>query len=290
MSMRQFKSSQHITGRSSVSVINYLRDVNRYPMATIEEEVQLAQAIRRGGKEGERARQRLIEANLRFVITVANQYRQHNMELADLISEGNIGLIKAAERFDDTRGFKFVSYAVWWIRQSIQQAISEQEQIIRMPLNQQGLQQMYNLLLNETMQTEQRRPTAEEFAAFAGIDIKKAEDTLNGFLATVSMDAPIREDADMTIVDNLSSGNRSDQMMERESMKNDLHKLLLLSLTKKERAIISRTYGLNGQEETLGDVGLDMGLSRERVRQIKENALRKIRFSAHKDTLAQYLG
>lgn len=290
MSMRQFKSSQHITGRSSVSVINYLRDVNRYPMATIEEEVQLAQAIRRGGKEGERARQRLIEANLRFVITVANQYRQHNMELADLISEGNIGLIKAAERFDDTRGFKFVSYAVWWIRQSIQQAISEQEQIIRMPLNQQGLQQMYNLLLNETMQTEQRRPTAEEFAAFAGIDIKKAEDTLNGFLATVSMDAPIREDADMTIGDNLSSGNRSDQMMERESMKNDLHKLLLLSLTKKECAIISRTYGLNGQEETLADVGLDMGLSRERVRQIKEKALRKIRLSAHKDTLAQYLG
>ena len=288
--MRQFKSSQHITGRSSVSVINYLRDVNRYPMATIEEEVQLAQAIRRGGKEGERARQRLIEANLRFVITVANQYRQHNMELADLISEGNIGLIKAAERFDDTRGFKFVSYAVWWIRQSIQQAISEQEQIIRMPLNQQGLQQMYNLLLNETMQTEQRRPTAEEFAAFAGIDIKKAEDTLNGFLATVSMDAPIRKDADMTIGDNLSSGNRSDQMMERESMKNDLHKLLLLSLTKKEHAIISRTYGLNGQEETLDDVGLDMGLSRERVRQIKEKALRKIRLSAHKDTLAQYLG
>lgn len=290
MSMRQFKSSQHITGRSSVSVINYLRDVNRYPMATIEEEVQLAQAIRRGGKEGERARQRLIEANLRFVITVANQYRQHNMELADLISEGNIGLIKAAERFDDTKGFKFVSYAVWWIRQSIQQAISEQEQIIRMPLNQQGLQQMYNLLLNETMQTEQRRPTAEEFAAFAGIDIKKAEDTLNGFLATVSMDAPIREDADMTIGDNLSSGNRSDQMMERESMKNDLHKLLLLSLTKKECAIISRTYGLNGQEETLADVGLDMGLSRERVRQIKEKALRKIRLSAHKDTLVQYLG
>ena len=290
MSMRQFKSSQHITGRSSVSVINYLLDVNRYPMATIEEEVQLAQAIRRGGKEGDRARQRLIEANLRFVITVANQYRQHNMELADLISEGNIGLIKAAERFDDTRGFKFVSYAVWWIRQSIQQAISEQEQIIRMPLNQQGLQQMYNLLLNETMQTEQRRPTAEEFADFAGIDIKKAEDTLNGFLATVSMDAPIREDADMTIGDNLSSGNRSDQMMERESMKNDLHKLLLLSLTKKECAIISRTYGLNGQEETLGDVGLDMGLSRERVRQIKEKALRKIRLSAHKYTLAQYLG
>ena len=290
MSMRQFKSSQHITGRSSVSVINYLRDVNRYPMATIEEEVQLAQAIRRGGKEGVRARQRLIEANLRFVITVANQYRQHNMELADLISEGNIGLIKAAERFDDTRGFKFVSYAVWWIRQSIQQAISEQEQIIRMPLNQQGLQQMYNLLLNETMQTEQRRPTAEEFAAFAGIDIKKAEDTLNGFLATVSMDAPIRKDADMTIGDNLSSGNRSDQMMERESMKNDLHKLLLLSLTKKEHAIISRIYGLNGQEETLADVGLDMGLSRERVRQIKEKALRKIRLSAHKDTLAQYLG
>ena len=288
--MRQFKSSQHITGRSSVSVNNYLRDVNRYPMATLEEEVQLAQAIRRGGKEGERARQRLIEANLRFVITVANQYRQNNMELADLISEGNIGLIKAAERFDDTRGFKFVSYAVWWIRQAILQAVSEQGQTIRMPLNLQGLRQMYNLLLNETMQTEQRKPTAEEFAAFADIDVVKAEAAISHILTTVSMDTPINEESDMTLGDNLPSGSRSDQLVEMESLKSDLSKVLHQLLNNKEYIIVSRTYGLNGQEESLADVGTDMGLTRERVRQIKEKALRKIRLSAHKYTLAQYLG
>ena len=288
--MRQFKSSQHITGRSSVSVNNYLRDVNRYPMATLEEEVQLAQAIRRGGKEGERARQRLIEANLRFVITVANQYRQNNMELADLISEGNIGLIKAAERFDDTRGFKFVSYAVWWIRQAILQAVSEQGQTIRMPLNLQGLRQMYNLLLNETMQTEQRKPTAEEFAVFADIDVEKAEAIINRILTTVSMDTPIHEESDMTLGDNLPSGSRSDQLVEMESLKSDLSKVLHQLLNNKEYIIVSRTYGLNGQEESLADVGTDMGLTRERVRQIKEKALRKIRLSAHKYTLAQYLG
>ena len=288
--MRQFKCSQHITGRSTVSVNNYLRDVNRYPMATLEEEVQLAQAIRKGGKEGERAKRRLVEANLRFVITVANQYRQNSLELADLISEGNIGLIKAAERFDDTRGFKFVSYAVWWIRQAIQQAISEQGRIIRMPLNQQALQQMYNLLLNETLQTEQRKPTAEEFAAFAGIDIKKAEATLNGMLLTTSMDAPVSEDADIAIGDILTSGSNSDWQVERESLQSDLHQVLDLLLDTKEYVIICRTYGLGGEEESLETVSTEMGLSRERVRQIRERAISKIRKSTHKNQLAQYLG
>ena len=290
MSMRQFKSSQHITGRSTVSVNNYLRDVNRYPMATLEEEIQLAQAIRKGGKEGERAKRRLVEANLRFVITVANQYRQNSLELADLISEGNIGLIKAAERFDDTRGFKFVSYAVWWIRQAIQQAISEQGRVIRMPLNQQALQQMYNLLLNETLQTEQRKPTAEEFAAFAGINIKKAEATLNGMLLTTSMDAPVSEDADITIGDILTSGSNSDWQVERESLQSDLHQVLDLLLDTKEYVIICRTYGLGGQEVSLEAVSTEMGLSRERVRQIRERAISKIRKSTHKNQLAQYLG
>ena len=290
MLIRQFKSSQHITGRCSVSVNNYLRDVNRYPMATLEEEVQLAQAIRRGGKEGECAKRRLVEANLRFVITVANQYHQNNMELADLISEGNIGLIKAAERFDDTRGFKFVSYAVWWIRQAILQAVSEVGQTIRMPLNQQGLRQMYNLLLNETMQTEQRKPTAEEFAAFAGIDIVKAEATISHILTTVSMDTPISEESDVTLGDNLPSESRSDQLVERESLKSDLSKVLHQLLSNREYIIVSRTYGLDGQEESLADVGADMGLTRERVRQIREKAILKIRKSRYKNKLAQYLG
>ena len=259
-------------------------------MATLEEEVQLAQAIRKGGKEGERAKRRLVEANLRFVITVANQYRQNSLELADLISEGNIGLIKAAERFDDTRGFKFVSYAVWWIRQAIQQAISEQGRVIRMPLNQQALQQMYNLLLNETLQTEQRKPTAEEFAAFAGIDIKKAEATLNGMLLTTSMDAPVSEDADITIGDILTSGSNSDWQVERESLQSDLHQVLDLLLDTKEYIIICRTYGLGAEEESLETVSTEMGLSRERVRQIRERAISKIRKSTHKNQLAQYLG
>ena len=259
-------------------------------MATMEEEVQLAQAIRCGGREGERARQRLIEANLRFVVTVANQYHQHSMDLADLISEGNIGLIKAAERFDDTRGFKFVSYAVWWIRQAILQAVSEQGQTIRMPLNQQGLRQMYNLLLNETMQTEQRKPTTEEFAVFADIDLKKAKDVLNDILLTVSMDTPVSEDSELTLGDNLPSGSRSDQLVERESLKSDLRKVLFQLLTNKEYIIISRTYGLNGQEESLAAVGTDMGLTRERVRQIREKAILKIRKSRYKNKLAQYLG
>jgi RNA polymerase primary sigma factor len=259
-------------------------------MATLEEEVQLAQAIRDGGKEGESARQRLIEANLRFVITVANQYHQHSMDLADLISEGNIGLIKAAERFDDTRGFKFVSYAVWWIRQAILQAVSEQGQTIRMPLNQQGLRQTYNLLVNETMQTEQRKPTAEEFAAFADIDVERAEATINGILATISMDTPIGEESDMTLGDNLPSGSRSDQLLEQESMKSDLSKVLSQLLTNKEYTIISRTFGLSGQEESLAAVGTDMGMTRERVRQIREKAILKIRKSSHKNKLAQYLG
>jgi RNA polymerase primary sigma factor len=259
-------------------------------MATLEEEVQLAQTIRCGGKEGKCARQRLIEANLRFVITIANQYHQHNMDLADLISEGNIGLIKAAERFDNTRGFKFVSYAVWWIRQAILQAVSEVGQTIHMPLNQQGLRQMYNLLLNETMQTEQRKPTAEEFADFADIDIVKAESAISHILTTVSMDTPISEESDMTMGDNRPSESRSDQLVERESLKSDLSKVLHQLLSNREYIIVSRTYGLNGQEESLADVGTDMGLTRERVRQIRETAILKIRKSRNKNQLAQYLG
>ena len=149
--MRQFKNTKNITERSNISVNNYLKEVSRYPMATVDEEVTLAQRIRQGGKKAEKARQRLVEANLRFVISVANQYHQHNMDLSDLISEGNIGLIKAAERFDDTRGFKFISYAVWWIRQSISSAICENGRIIRLPLSQQALINMYSILLKETM-------------------------------------------------------------------------------------------------------------------------------------------
>ena len=175
MSIRQFKTTQSITERNSLSMEKYLRDVSHRQVVSQEEEVKLARAIRRGGAEGELAKQQLIEANLRFVITVAKQYSQTNMELADIISEGNIGLIKAAERFDETRGIKFISYAVWWIRQAIQQAVSEQGQTVRMPQHIVTLQNIYSQLFNKTMQAEQRRPTAEEVADYAGIDSKQAE-------------------------------------------------------------------------------------------------------------------
>src|SRR5574344_1867192 len=173
MTMKQFKSKQHIMDRTATSINYYLRDVNRYPMANIEEEVSLAQAIHRGGKEAEHARARLVEANLRFVITVANLYQQKNIELADLISEGNIGLIKAAERFDETRGFKFISYAVWWIRQSILQAIAEQSRIVRLPLNQVGSLNKINHEINKFEQENQRRPSVSELSDAIKLDEDK---------------------------------------------------------------------------------------------------------------------
>ena len=252
--MRQFKNTKNITERSNISVNNYLKEVSRYPLITVDEEVILTQKIRQGGKEAEKARQRLVEANLRFVISVANQYHQHNMDLSDLISEGNIGLIKAAERFDETRGFKFISYAVWWIRQSISSTIYENGRIIRLPLNQQALLNMYSILLKETMQTEQRKPTTAEFAEFANISENKAGILIEQTAKTLSMDA-----------------------------------ILNHILSAKEKEILMRSFGINCKEEGLEEIGFSLGLSRERVRQIREKALCKIRRSNKIGILAQYI-
>ena len=287
--MRQFKNTKKITERNNISVNNYLKEVNRYPMATVDEEVILAQKIRQGGIEADKARQRLVEANLRFVISVANQYHQHNMDLSDLISEGNIGLIKAAERFDETRGFKFISYAVWWVRQSISSTIYENGRIIRLPLNQQALLNMYSILLKETMQTEQRKPTTAEFAEFANISENKAGILIEQTAKTLSMDDPLSEDTDTSIGDLVSSGSKTDEPLDKESLHQDMTAILNHILSAKEKEILMRSFGINCKEEGLEEIGFAFGLSRERVRQIREKALCKIRRSNKIGILAQYI-
>ena len=287
--MRQFKNTKNNTERSNISVNKYLKEVSRYPLITVDEEVILTQKIRQGGKEAEKARQRLVEANLRFVISVANQYHQHNMDLSDLISEGNIGLIKAAERFDETRGFKFISYAVWWIRQSISSTIYENGRIIRLPLNQQALLNMYSTLLKETMQTEQRKPTTAEFAEFANISENKAGILIEQTAKTLSMDDPLSEDTDTSIGDFVSSGSKTDESLDKESLHQDMTAILNHILSAKEKEILMRSFGINCKEEGLEEIGFAFGLSRERVRQIREKALCKIRRSNKIGILAQYI-
>ena len=287
--MRQFKNTKKITERNNISVNNYLKEVNRYPMATVDEEVTLAQRIRQGGKEADKARQRLIEANLRFVISVANQYHQPNMDLSDIISEGNIGLIKAAELFDDTRGFKFISYAVWWIRQSISSAICENGRAIRLPLNQQALLNKYFILMNKTIQKEQREPTTAEFAEFADISEYKASMLIEQNHKTLSMDAPLSEDTETSVGDLVPSRYRTDDSLDKESLHQDIAAILNHILTAKEREIILRSFGIGCKEEGLEEIGVSLGLSRERVRQIREKALRTIRCSNKIRILAQYI-
>ena len=287
--MRQFKNTKKITERNNISVNNYLKEVNRYPMATVDEEVILAQRIRQGGKEADKARKRLVEANLRFVISVANQYHQPNMDLSDLISEGNIGLIKAAELFDETRGFKFISYAVWWIRQSISSAICENGRAIRLPLNQQALLNKYFILMNKTIQKDQREPTPAEFAEFADISEYKASMLIEQNYKTLSMDAPLSEDTGTSIGDLVSSGSKTDEPLDKESLHQDIAAILNHILTAKEREIILRSFGIGCKEEGLEDIGVSLGLSRERVRQIREKALRTIRRSNKIGRLAQYI-
>ena len=272
--MRQFKNTKKITERNNISVNNYLKEVNRYPMATVDEEVTLAQRIRQGGKEADKARKRLVEANLRFVISVANQYHQPNMDLSDLISEGNIGLIKAAELFDETRGFKFISYAVWWIRQSISSAICENGRAIRLPLNQQALLNKYFILMNKTIQKDQREPTPAEFAEFADISEYKASMLIEQNYKTLSMDAPLSEDTGTSIGDLVSSGSKTDEPLDKESLHQDIAAILNHILTAKEREIILRSFGIGCKEEGLEDIGVSLGLSRERVRQIIAKLLR----------------
>lgn len=245
-------------------------------MISIDEEIELAQIIRKGGRAGERAKNRLVEANLRFVVSVAKQYQHQGLTLTDLIDEGNIGLIKAAERFDETRGFKFISYAVWWVRQSILQAIAEQSRIVRLPLNQVGSLNKVNQEINKFEQENLRRPSVQEISDRTGVDEDKIAQSMMASGHHVSIDAPFgSDDDDNAMVDVMSSGDdsRTDKGVDHESMAQELRAVLDKVLKERERKILCACYGIGETEKGLEEIGDKMGLTRERVRQIREKAL-----------------
>ena len=290
--MRQLKVQKSITNRNSEALDKYLVEIGRAPMVSIEEEIELAQAIKKGGRAGERAKNKLVEANLRFVVSVAKQYQHQGLTLTDLIDEGNIGLIKAAERFDETRGFKFISYAVWWIRQSILQAIAEQSRIVRLPLNQVGSLNKVNHEINKFEQENLRRPSVEEIADRTGVDEEKISQSMAASGHHVSIDAPFGDDDDNAMVDVMSSGDdsRTDKQVDHESMAMELKQVLGQVLKERERQIVCACFGIGEPEKGLEEIGDKMGLTRERVRQIREKSISKLRESGYVKILMKYLG
>ena len=290
--MRQLKIQKSITNRNSEALDKYLVEIGRAPMVSIEEEIELAQAIKKGGRAGERAKNKLVEANLRFVVSVAKQYQHQGLTLTDLIDEGNIGLIKAAERFDETRGFKFISCAAWWIRQSILQAIAEQSRIVRLPLNQVGSLNKVNHEINKFEQENLRRPSVEEIADRTGVDEEKISQSMAASGHHVSIDAPFGDDDDNAMVDVMSSGDdsRTDKQVDHESMAMELKQVLGQVLKERERQIVCACFGIGEPEKGLEEIGDKMGLTRERVRQIREKSISKLRESGYVKILMKYLG
>lgn len=291
--MRQLKIQKSITNRNSEALDKYLVEIGRAPMISIDEEIELAQIIRKGGRAGERAKNRLVEANLRFVVSVAKQYQHQGLTLTDLIDEGNIGLIKAAERFDETRGFKFISYAVWWVRQSILQAIAEQSRIVRLPLNQVGSLNKVNQEINKFEQENLRKPSVQEISDRTGVDEDKIAQSMMASGHHVSIDAPFgSDDDDNAMVDVMSSGDdsRTDKGVDHESMAQELRAVLDKVLKERERKILCACYGIGETEKGLEEIGDKMGLTRERVRQIREKSITKLRVSGNIKILAKYLG
>ena len=291
--MRQLKIQKSITNRNSEALDKYLVEIGRAPMISIDEEIELAQIIRKGGRAGERAKNRLVEANLRFVVSVAKQYQHQGLTHTDLIDEGNLGLIKAAERFDETRGFKFISYAVWWVRQSILQAIAEQSRIVRLPLNQVGSLNKVNQEINKFEQENLRKPSVQEISDRTGVDEDKIAQSMMASGHHVSIDAPFgSDDDDNAMVDVMSSGDdsRTDKGVDHESMAQELRAVLDKVLKERERKILCACYGIGETEKGLEEIGDKMGLTRERVRQIREKSITKLRESGNIKILAKYLG
>ena len=286
--MRQLKIIKSITNRESASLEKYLQAIGKEELLTVDEEVELAQRIRKGDRK---ALERLTKANLRFVVSVAKQYQNQGLTLPDLINEGNVGLIKAAEKFDETRGFKFISYAVWWIRQSILQAIAEQSRIVRLPLNQVGSVNKINKALNKFEQENERRPSIEEIAATTDIPEEKVDDALKANTRHVSVDAPFSDDDSGSMLDVMTDSNAPsvDKELLMESLREELRKVLD-TLKERERLVIKDYYGIDTQEKTLEEIGSKYGLTRERVRQIREKAIRKLRNSSNSNILKTYLG
>ncbi len=286
--MRQLKITKSITNRESASLDKYLQEIGREELVTPDEEVELAQRIRKGDQE---ALEKLTRANLRFVVSVAKQYQNQGLSLPDLINEGNLGLIKAAEKFDETRGFKFISYAVWWIRQSILQALAEQSRIVRLPLNQVGSLNKINKALTRFEQENERQPTNEELSEMIDVPKDKISDTLRVGSRHVSVDAPFVEGEDNSLLDVIPNDDSpsADRGLVNESLNTEIERALS-TLTDREREIIKSFFGIGCQEMTLEEIGERFGLTRERVRQIKEKAIRRLKSPSRSKLLKGYLG
>ena len=289
--MRQLKISRSITNRQGEALDRYLGEIARIPMVNLDEEEDLAAQIRNGGKQGERAKDKLVAANLRFVVSVAKQYQHKGLSLTDLIDEGNIGLVKAAEKFDETRGFKFISYAVWWIRQSILQAIAEQSRMVRLPLNQVGALSKINNEIQKFEQEHQRKPSTEELSEITNIDHDKIEQAMNADIRHTSIDAPFGDEDSNILADLLPSTDRTlTNAVDKVSMHEDLKNIFAKVLKPREVTILRKSFGIGCQEEGPEEIGAQLGLTRERVRQIKEKSIEKIRNSGYTHILAKYLG
>ena len=286
--MRQLKITKSITNRERASLDKYLQEIGREDLITVEEEVELAQRIRNGDRI---ALEKLTRANLRFVVSVAKQYQNQGLSLPDLINEGNLGLIKAAEKFDETRGFKFISYAVWWIRQSILQALAEQSRIVRLPLNQVGSLNKINKAFSKFEQENERRPSAEELADKLEIPVEKITDTMKVSGRHVSVDAPFVEGEDNSLLDVMINDDspNADRKLINESLAKEIDRALS-TLSEREHEIVKKFFGIGVAEMTLEEIGDEFGLTRERVRQIKEKAIRRLRTSSKSKLLKGYLG
>ncbi len=286
--MRQLKINKSITNRQNAALDKYLVEIGREELISTDEEVELAQRIHKGDRK---ALDKLARANLRFVVSVAKQYQNQGLALNDLIDEGNLGLIKAAQKFDETRGFKFISYAVWWIRQSILQAISEQSRIVRMPLNQVGFQSKLAKAIVNFEQANERRPSVQELADILDTDEAKVREALGTNGKKVSVDAPFQDDDSNSLIDIMTDDDApgTDNNMERESLSKDLD-AALSTLSPREQEVLKMLFGIGCNEMTAEEVANSLNLTRERVRQIKERALRRLRDDDNINILTKYLG
>ena len=285
--MRQLKITKSITNRESASLDKYLQEIGRKDLITVDEEVELAQKIKQGDQA---ALDKLVSANLRFVVSVAKQYQNQGLSLPDLIDEGNLGLIKAAQKFDETRGFKFISYAVWWIRQSILQALAEQSRIVRLPLNQVGSLNKIGKALQRFEQENERRPSPAELAEQLDVPVEKIADTMKVSGRHVSVDAPFVDGEDNSLLDVLPNEDSpmDDSSLTQESLSKEVNRALE-QLNPRERDILKMFFGIGCQEMTLEEIGAKFDLTRERVRQIKEKAIRRLKGQKSK-LLKSYLG
>lgn len=285
--MRQLKITVAITSRGSEALERYLQDISKEEMVSTDEEVELAKRIRQGDKN---ALERLVKANLRFVVSVAKQYQGQGLELTDLINEGNVGLINAAMKFDETRGFKFISYAVWWVRQSILQALADKSRLVRLPLNQIGYVSKVNHFYHDFMQNNNRAPSLDEVADALGMEKSKVNAALLTSGKHISMNAPLIDDEDSCLLDLLTNDDKgnADSSLISDSLKEEVHHALDL-LPERESQVIRMYFGINTPELSLEEIGEKLNLSRERVRQIKEKALTLLRNAQIGSVLKEYL-